>query len=202
MASVAPLRVGPADHGRPMTLDEFREAEELGGYRYELARGFLEVSDIPEEDHGLVVWRLLVAFARDREASKRVWRYGTSGGFRLWLPGLVSARSPDGAAVLSGTPEGPDGRRPPSLAIEVVAPESQTRDYVTKREEYLAYGLREYWIVDPHTSKVTVLIREGDVWIEQVCQGDQPVPSLVLPGFAATVSELLACPEPDDPPQD
>ena len=31
------LRIGPADHGRAMTLDEFLDAEEEPGYRYELA---------------------------------------------------------------------------------------------------------------------------------------------------------------------
>ena len=32
MATVAPpLRIGPADHGRMMTLEEFREAEERDG---------------------------------------------------------------------------------------------------------------------------------------------------------------------------
>ena len=30
------IRIGPADHGRSMTLDEFLEAEEQQGYRYEL----------------------------------------------------------------------------------------------------------------------------------------------------------------------
>ena len=41
----APLRIGLADHGNNMTLEEFREAEEEDGYRYELARGVLEVSE-------------------------------------------------------------------------------------------------------------------------------------------------------------
>ena len=35
--SVVKLRIGPADHGRPMTLDELLEAEEEPGYRYEHA---------------------------------------------------------------------------------------------------------------------------------------------------------------------
>jgi hypothetical protein len=30
----APLRIGLVDHGRNMTLEEFREAEEEDGYRY------------------------------------------------------------------------------------------------------------------------------------------------------------------------
>ena len=38
-----------------MTLDEFRDAEEEEGYRYELARGVLEVTEVPNDPHGLVV---------------------------------------------------------------------------------------------------------------------------------------------------
>ena len=42
MATVTmPLRIGPADHGRMMTLDEFEEADLEEGFRYELARGVL-----------------------------------------------------------------------------------------------------------------------------------------------------------------
>ena len=54
----APLRIGLADHGRTMTLEEFREAEELEGYIYELARGVLEVSEVPNDPHGVVVCNL------------------------------------------------------------------------------------------------------------------------------------------------
>ena len=34
------IRIGPADHGRRMTLEEFREAEEEPGYCYELRGGY------------------------------------------------------------------------------------------------------------------------------------------------------------------
>ena len=46
--STLATRIGPADHGRAMTLEEFRDAEEEEGYRYELARGVLEVTEVPE----------------------------------------------------------------------------------------------------------------------------------------------------------
>jgi hypothetical protein len=48
------LRIVPADNGRRMTLDEFREAEEQPGYLYELARGVLEVTEVPGDDHGKI----------------------------------------------------------------------------------------------------------------------------------------------------
>ena len=42
-----------------MTLDEFEEAGFEEGYRYELARGVLEVSEVPGEPHALIVWAIL-----------------------------------------------------------------------------------------------------------------------------------------------
>jgi hypothetical protein len=64
MATVSTLRIGPADHGRTMTLEEFLEAEEEEGYRYELARGVLEVTQVPDEPHGLIVCAFYTALAR------------------------------------------------------------------------------------------------------------------------------------------
>ena len=51
MATIAtPLRIGPADHGRTMTLEEFMEVEVEEGYRYELLHGVLVVSPWPLEN--------------------------------------------------------------------------------------------------------------------------------------------------------
>jgi Uma2 family endonuclease len=192
MASIAaPTRIGPADHGRAMTIEEFREAEEEEGYRYELARGVLEVTEVPNDLHGQIVSNILRALARhDQAHPDLILRYGGAGEFRLWLPGMISSRNPDLAVVLRGTPKDKRGRRPPALSIEVVSEGVETRDYETKRLEYLVCGLREYWIVDPPSRRVIVLYREGDVWVERVFQGDQTIESLVLPGFAGRVAEL------------
>ncbi len=200
MATVAtPLRIGPADHGRPMTLQGFLEAEEDDGYRYELARGVLEVTEVPNDPHGDVVSNLYSSIAGYKLANPgSIRRYGGGNEFRFWLPGMVSGRNPDLGVVLRGAPRDFRGRRLPALAAEVVSRGSVHRDYVTKREEYLAYGLLEYWIVDPIERKVTVLTRRGDVWDERVVRGDQVIPSLVLPGFLTTVNELWQTIEDED----
>ena len=192
MATVAtPLRIGLADRGRAMTLEEFLEAEETDGYRYELARGVLEVSEVPDDAHGDVVASLYDAISRYRRDHPGVIRrYGGGNEFRFWLPGMISGRNPDLGVVLQGAPKDWRGRRIPSLAAEVVSRRSIKRDYVTKREEYLAYGLQEYWIVDPLKRQVTVLTCRGDTWNEAVFRDDQVIASLVLPGFATTVAEL------------
>ena len=78
MATVtSTIRIGPADNGRLMTLEEFLEAEEQAGYRYELARGVLEVTHVPNDPHGLTVWILLSAIAvYSREHPGVIYRAG------------------------------------------------------------------------------------------------------------------------------
>ena len=200
-SSTETIRIGPADHGRRMTLEEFLDAEETPGYRYELARGVVEVVEVPDDDHGYVVCNIYRAIARHDVAHPgRILRYGGGSEFRLWLPGMQSGRNPDVAVVVAGTEKGARGRRPPALAFEVVSPgaEARERDYRTKREEYLAYGLHEYWIVDPIERRVLVLIRDGDAWVERPFAEGQVAEGLVLPGFRVAVAELLARPDDDD----
>ncbi len=190
MASIA-TRLGPADHGRRMSLEAFQDADVEDGFRYELARGVLEVTEVPNDPHGVLICNLYDALALYRHAHPGViHRYGGGGEFRLWLPGMASGRNPDIAVVLHGTPRDSRGRRPPSLVMEVVSEGSETRDYETKRNEYLIYGLREYWIVDRDARRILVLIRDGDVWIEHVFHDGQTAEGLVLPGFAVSVADL------------
>ena len=192
------LRIGPADQGRAMTLDEFLDAEEEPGYLYELARGVLEVTEVPNDPHAQIEWNILRALSLyDQVHPGVIHRCGASGSTRLWIPGMISGRNPDVSVVLKGAPKDLRSRRVPALAVEIVSEGSEVRDYETKRQEYLVYGLFEYWVVDPGARKVTVLIRDGGAWVERVAQGDQAIPSLVLPGFAAQVDQLWADVEAD-----
>jgi Uma2 family endonuclease len=42
-----------------------------------------------------------------------------------------------------------------------VSPGSEVRDYEEKPEEYLAFGVREYWIFDADKETILVLVRKG-----------------------------------------
>jgi Uma2 family endonuclease len=201
MSTATQHRLSLADHGRRMTLQEFLDADEGDGYRYELARGVLEVTEVPNEPHEMIVFHLLdeiAAYGRTHPGT--IHRWGGASAFRLWLPGLVSGRNPDVAVALQGAPKDYRKRRIPSLVMEVVSPgpEAHIRDYVTKREEYLAYGLLEYWIGDPIERRITVLTRRGDVWDEHVFAGEQAATGLVLPGFVVRLPDLWAAAEGED----
>jgi len=200
MATVA-TRIGLADHGRAMTLEEFEEAEEEEGYRYELARGVLEVTHVPDDPHGFVACNMLRAISRHDERHRgAILRFGEASSFRLWLPVMISGRNPDIAIVLRGAVKNARGRRPPSIGFEIVSPgaEARERDYVTKREEYLRFGLLEYWILDLELRRVTVLLRDGDAWVERIFNDGQVARGHALPGFAVPVADLWFIPEDED----
>jgi Uma2 family endonuclease len=199
--ATATLRLGPADHGRSLSLDEYLDADVEPGYRYELARGVLEVTNVPRDSHGEIVCNFYSAIAAYKRAHPGViYRYGGAGEYQFVVPTMISGRNPDVAVTLKGTPKDSRGRRPASFAVEVVSRgvEAHERDHVTKPQEYLEYGLREYWIVDPFERRVTVLVRDGDAWAERVVAGDQSAESAVLPGFVVPVAELWAGEE-DEP---
>ena len=44
------------------------------------------------------------------------------------------------------------------LVMEVVSPDDPKRDLVKKRREYAQAGIPEYWIADPRSRTITVLI--------------------------------------------
>lgn len=180
-----------------MTLEEFREADGRSGYLYELAGGVLEVVEVPGEDHAQVIDSLHEAFSLyRRQHPGRILRIGHGSDVRFVIPDLRSDRHPDLAVIFRDAPLDERGRRRPALAVEVVSPgaEARRRDYEEKRAEYLAFGLLEYWLVDPELRQVSVLARcqgpGGPALDERTFRGDDPIVSPLLPGLGARVSDL------------
>jgi Uma2 family endonuclease len=71
----------------------------------------------------------------------------------------------------------------PDLAIEIVSPDSQSRDRREKYSEYEAAGVREYWIVDPLSRTVEAYVLGADRRFALIAQVEDKVASGVLPGF-------------------
>ena len=82
------------------------------------------------------------------------------------------------------------------LVAEVVSPDDPDRDLVEKRFDYAEAGVPEYWIVDPRDETITVLVLEGDAYVEQgaYARGDMAMSSL-LDGFTADVAAVFDAPE-------
>jgi len=71
----------------------------------------------------------------------------------------------------------------PDLAIEVVSPDSVTRDRQEKYAEYQAVGVREYWVIDPMTQQIDVFSLGPDGQYDRVSESDGVIRSTVLAGF-------------------
>lgn len=81
----------------------------------------------------------------------------------------------------------------PSLVIEVVSPgqENHDRDYVAKYGEYLAREIPEYWIIDPHSFRVTVCTLVAGRYQQAVFQENQAIHSPTFPNLTLAANQIL-----------
>jgi Uma2 family endonuclease len=83
----------------------------------------------------------------------------------------------------------------PDVAIEIVSPDSQSRDRREKFSEYEKAGVREYWIIDP-LSKTAELYRLERKRFQVVDEIDGMLASSVLRGFRLKPAQLWRRPLP------
>lgn len=190
------VRIGPADHGRPMSLEDFEHAEGQEGYRYELSRGIITVVEVPKGRHALQL------IAARRELSDYEYLHpgrivGVLGGgeCKLLIGELESERHPDVAIFLSPSPD-PDARDfwalwIPEIVIEIVSPSSRKRDYEEKPAEYLRLGVREYWIVDGRDKVMVVLKRVRNRWAESRIEPPATYRTKLLPGLEFSIGDVF-----------
>lgn len=84
---------------------------------------------------------------------------------------------------------------PPLLVIEVVSPGElqRERDYIAKRIQYKNCGIPEYWIVDPQTETILVLMLEGEQYHEfGTFEGEQSLESVQFGALDLTAQQLFA----------
>lgn len=124
----------------------------------------LEEEEMPTRLHEAVVFWLLMALGS----------WGTPRGARIYGSELKLAvsdrrgRKPDLNVFFAGTRRSGARaslqRHPPDLVVEVVSPSlSDTRrDRIDKPDEYAAFGVRFYWIVDPQLRSIEILERGSD----------------------------------------
>lgn len=83
----------------------------------------------------------------------------------------------------------------PTIAVEFVSPGRRNwlRDYVQKRDEYLALGVREYWVIDRFRRQMTVFRRDATGEAAETVEGEQDTYRTdLLPGFELPLGPLLA----------
>jgi Uma2 family endonuclease len=188
--------VGPKDHGRKMSLNDFEFVKTEEGYHYELSRGHITVSQGAKLYHALISAALRNHLGVYQLAHPDVvFAILGAAECKLLIPDWESERHPD-IAIYLAKPKGPKDdtvwrRWFPDLAIEVVSERSVDRDYIEKREEYFTLGIKEYWIVDAKREQIVVLRRGKSDWIEKRLGPDNTVTTKLLSGFKLPFQTIL-----------
>lgn len=186
-------RIGPADDGRRMTLEEFDHAEGVPGHLYELSRGVITVMDVPAIPHALQIDALREQVsAYRREKPGRI--FAVLGGMdcKVLLHGTESERHPD-LSIYQYAPDEPGNWAAwlPDIVVEVISPSSRHRDYEEKPDEYLQFGVREYWIVDRPQGKMVVHRRIGGRWHVRSVKPPERYESRLLPGLRVDLQAVF-----------
>ncbi|MGW5876381.1 Uma2 family endonuclease [Nocardiopsis terrae] len=170
---------------RRLTADDLENTPD-DGQRYELVDGRLDVSPAPTNTHFRVASRLNTYL---NNLCQGEFEIGEGPGVNL-NPERTTHRIPDLAVFDCDMPEDKYFDVPPLLAVEIVSPESVFRDNHIKRQEYAAFGIASYWIINPLADKIGLLelrLLDGQYQVvtqaygEEVFETDLPFPVKLVP---------------------
>jgi Uma2 family endonuclease len=125
--------------------------------------------------------RLVGGFVEERELGRVVTEP-----FQIRFAELRRRRSPDIIFISNRRlrlVKGAHFEGGPDLIVEIVSPESQSRDRREKYLEYEAAGVKEYWIVDPLSRVVEAHVRARGGKYRPLPEKNERIGSTVLKGF-------------------
>jgi Uma2 family endonuclease len=189
------LTVGLEDDGQPMSLDEFDRATGREGYLYELNKGIIEVTDVPNPSHLAQVQQIRNALvAYHLSVPEKIHSITGSNESKILLAADQSERHPDVSVYFTPPPDGSDvwSLWIPVIVVEVVSKSSMKRDYEDKPGEYLSFGVDEYWIIDSFKNQMTALTRWRGQWKEKIIKATQKYSTRHLPGFSLDLKRVLS----------
>lgn len=188
-AVISSLRLDESSNGIVMTPEEFDSVEDWDDlFDYELIRGVVIVNPLPlegEVDPNEQLGHLLRDYnerhpqgrSLDKTLSERYvqLRDGRRNADRVIWAGL--GRRPNPKADV------------PTIVVEFVSRRRRDyhRDFVVKRTEYLALGVKEYWVIDRFRGEMSIF-RPYD---ERKIGRGETYRTDLLPGFVLPLEALL-----------
>jgi Uma2 family endonuclease len=192
------LTLGPADHGRPLSLDDFESADYEPGFEYEIIDGRLYVSplaNLPENFLETWLHEALLFYSHDHPD---VINY-VSTKSRVFIPKRKKATIPE--PDLAAYHDFPRGTPPeqlrwqdvsPLLVAEVLVEGEPEKDLERNLDLYLGVpSIREYWVLDgrENASEPTLIQhrRYGQRWVVRNFPYGSTFTTKLLPGFSLLI---------------
>ena len=183
--------IGPECNGLRMTAREFDRAAFEEGWVYELINGVLVVSPPPlinERDPNEELGHWLRSY-QDRLGPDSPLDFTVGEHEIAWDENRRRADR----AIWTGLGRLPRRDDLPTIAVEFVSlgRRNWLRDYETKRDEYLALGIREYWVFNRFDRTLTVFTRARGRARTRVFHETETYRTSLLPGFELPLARLF-----------
>jgi Uma2 family endonuclease len=177
------------------SFEEYLAYDDGTDNKYELVNGELQLMPTASGFHALILHFIFKILEQEIDQLKQPWKV---------MPGTVGVRTakkksriPD-LVVLSES-QCQEIRKmstavletPPLLAVEIVSPGNADDDYRYKRSEYAVLEIPEYWIIDPETEKISVLLLVSGFYEVTEFTGEQEIKSLLFPELKLTSKQVF-----------
>jgi Uma2 family endonuclease len=178
---------------RKYTIEDLWELSHRTDKRLELVRGELRELAPANEEHGYITMQIAVVVAQFVKQHQLGYTFAAETGFVL-SEEPATVRAPDFAYV--SRERAPErwsryfARFVPDLVAEVVSPTDTYGEVAQKVQDWLDFGVRMVWVVDPATR--TVAVHRGGGTFRIYGEEDTLTGEDVLPGFECKVSEIFS----------
>jgi Uma2 family endonuclease len=190
-----PLILGLEHNGicmSPADFDAISEYDDL--YKYQLIHGVVIVNPIPlaqQRGPNQELGRRLLNYQADHPQGKSL-----DATLEEEYVRTDDSRRLADRVIWAGLGCKPDlDRDVPTIVVEFVSAGSRSwkRDYVEKRDEYLALGVHEYWVINRFERNMTVFSRKrGKKFSEQIVAENVGYRCTLLPGFELDLRRVFA----------
>ena len=184
-------KLGPDEAGMHLTADEFANADFQEPYTYERVKGRLVVMSPAGPEHRQVSRLFRRELGGYWQQHPNVIEDVDVEGWVITGPG--EDRIPDICIYLVGAPDAEIPHRVPDMIFEFVSESraDQERDYIHKRAEYHAIGVKEYVIVDRFKHTVLVLTWKEDDYAERSLRPGDMYTTPTLPGLQVSIRDVF-----------
>ncbi len=175
----------------PEEFDTIRHSDPR--FRYELIQGVLVVTRLPSIAEGDPNGELEYLLRKYKNEHPQGSALDVTAPER-YVYTATSRRRAD-RVIWAGLERMPDIEHDlPTIVVEFVSRGKRDwiRDYEEKRGEYLALGVREYWVIDRFRRTMTVFRQPPAEPAEQVIDEKGTYRTPILPGFELPLARLLS----------